>query len=78
MQISKILNALHPFISFLPAPAAEQGQCKTSCALREHFQRSEECNGSTKEVHISSDNEVSQLRSPVQYDTDAFFSGTNQ
>ena len=30
-----------------------------------------------KEVHMSSDNEVSQLRSPVQYDTATFFfSGT--
>ena len=32
----------------------------------------------TQEVHISSDNEVSQLRSSVQYDTDVFFLGTNQ
>ena len=30
MQTSKILNALHPFIIFLPAPSSEQGQCKTS------------------------------------------------
>ena len=28
MQISKIHNALHPFISFLPAPSSEQAQCK--------------------------------------------------
>ena len=30
MQTSRIHNALHPFISFLAAPIAEQGQCKTS------------------------------------------------
>ena len=30
MQKSRIRNALHPFISFLAAPTAEQGQCKTS------------------------------------------------
>ena len=27
----------------------------------------------TKEVYMSSDNKVSQLHSPVQYDTDAVF-----
>ena len=31
----------------------------------------------TKEVHMSSDNDVSQLRSSVQYDTDAFCLGTS-
>ena len=30
MQISKKLNALYPFISFLPAPSSDHGQCKTS------------------------------------------------
>ena len=30
MQISKINNVLHPFISYLPAPDAEQGHCKAS------------------------------------------------
>ena len=30
MQISKSLNALYPFISFLHAPSSEQGQCRTS------------------------------------------------
>ena len=30
MQISEIHNALHPVISFLATPTAEQGQCKTS------------------------------------------------
>ena len=30
MQISKNHNALHLFISYLPAPIAEQGQCKSS------------------------------------------------
>ena len=44
MQISKSLHALHPFISLPPA------LCGTdilhNSALREHFQRSAECNGS--------------------------------
>ena len=30
MQISKINNALYPFMSYLPAPGAEQGHCKPS------------------------------------------------
>ena len=30
MQISKINNALHPFISYPPASDAEQGHCKAS------------------------------------------------
>ena len=29
------------------------------------------------QVHMSSDNNVSQLRSPVQYDTEAVFLGTS-
>ena len=32
----------------------------------------------TKEVHMNSDNEVSQLRSSMQYDTDTFIPGTSQ
>ena len=31
----------------------------------------------TKEVHMSSDNKVSQLRCHVQYDTDMFFFSRN-
>ena len=30
MQMREINNALHPFISYLPAPDAEQGHCKAS------------------------------------------------
>ena len=32
----------------------------------------------TKEVHVSSDNEVSQLRSSMQYDSDTLFVGTSK
>jgi hypothetical protein len=30
MQKSKLNNVLHPFISYPPAPDAEQGHCKAS------------------------------------------------
>ena len=48
-MVCKISNALHPFISYLPAPDAEQGHCKASSSpppLRKH-QPGQENDGQT-------------------------------